>query len=89
MKLVGLFCGGYSSEFEISLKSAQTILDNFPVGYEVVPIHVTEAGWFVPEGSEKFPFSIESMSYTLKGEARKIDVGLIYIHGNPGENGKI
>lgn len=89
MKLVGLFCGGYSSEFEISLKSAQTIMDNFPKTYEVVPIHVFESGWFVPEGSEKLPFSIESMSFQTKGNERKIDIGLIYIHGNPGENGKI
>jgi D-alanine-D-alanine ligase len=89
MKLVGLFCGGYSSEFEISLKSAQTIMDNFPKGYEVVPIQVLESGWFVPENSEKLPFSIESMSYSTKGKERKIDIGLVYIHGNPGENGKI
>jgi D-alanine-D-alanine ligase len=89
MKLVGLFCGGYSSEFEISLKSAQTIMDNFPNGYEVVPIHVLETGWFVPYNSEKLPFSIENMSFLVNGEARKIDIGLIYIHGNPGENGKI
>lgn len=89
MKRVGLFCGGYSSEFEISLKSAQTIMDNFPLGYEVVPIHVFEDGWFVPQGSEKLPFSIEQMSYQMGGKACKIDIGLIYIHGNPGENGKI
>jgi len=89
MKLVGLFCGGYSSEFEISLKSAQTIMDNFPKEYEVVPIHVLESGWFVPNGSEKSPFSIESMSFISNGKERKIDIGLIYIHGNPGENGKI
>ncbi len=89
MKRVGLFCGGYSSEFEISLKSAQTIIDNFPLGYEVVPIHVFEDGWFVPQDSEKFPFSIEHMSYQTADKACKIDIGLIYIHGNPGENGKI
>ncbi|MNJ82876.1 D-alanine--D-alanine ligase [compost metagenome] len=89
MKRVGLFCGGYSSEFEISLKSAQTIIDNFPLGYEVVPIHVFEEGWFVPQGSEKFPFSIEHMSYQTTDKVCKIDIGLIYIHGNPGENGKI
>ena len=55
MKLVGLFCGGYSSEFEISLKSAQTIMDNFPKEYEVVPIHVLESGWFVPKGADDVP----------------------------------
>lgn len=64
-------------------------MDNFPLGYEVVPVHVFEDGWFVPQGSEKLPFSIEQMSYQMDGKTCKIDVGLIYIHGNPGENGKI
>jgi D-alanine-D-alanine ligase len=50
---------------------------------------VLESGWFVPKGDEKFPFSIESMSFTTGKGERKIDIGLIYIHGNPGENGKI
>lgn len=89
MKRVGLFCGGYSSEFEISLKSAQTIMDHFPAGYEAVPIHVMEDGWFVPLNGEKFPFSIDRMSYRIQDTEHKIDTGLIYIHGNPGENGKI
>ncbi|WP_343748490.1 D-alanine--D-alanine ligase [Fluviicola sp.] len=89
MKRVGLFCGGYSSEFEISLKSAQTIRDNFPDGYEPVLIHVTENGWFVPVNGEQFPFSIESMSYRIHDTEHTIDIGLVYIHGNPGENGKI
>ncbi|MDR0802403.1 D-alanine--D-alanine ligase [Fluviicola sp.] len=89
MKRVGLFCGGYSSEFEISLKSAQTIMDHFPDGYEVIPVHVVEDGWFVPLNGEKFPFSIDHMSYRIHDMEYKIDIGLIYIHGNPGENGKI
>jgi D-alanine-D-alanine ligase len=30
MKRIGLICGGFSSEYEISVKSAQTIQNNFP-----------------------------------------------------------
>lgn len=89
MKLVGLFCGGFSSEFEISMKSAQTIQDHFPEGYQCVKIIVKKEGWFAQENEENFPFSIASMSYTKGEQAVKIDAGLIYIHGNPGENGKI
>jgi D-alanine-D-alanine ligase len=60
MKRVGLFCGGFSSEFEISMKSAQTIVDHFPKEYEIVKIEVTKQGWFVhlPEG--KSLFSLDS-----------------------------
>ncbi len=85
MKRVGVFCGGYSSEFDISLKSAATIMANFPDGYEGIAIEVTKNGWYARENENKIPFSIESMSYAGK----KIHIGLIYIHGNPGENGKI
>ena len=47
MKTVGIFCGGFSSEFEISIKSAQTIQDHFPPGYAVVKIIVSKQGWEV------------------------------------------
>ncbi|MDH4473703.1 MAG: D-alanine--D-alanine ligase [Fluviicola sp.] len=89
MKTVGLFCGGFSSEFDISMKSAQTIVDNFPSTYTIVKIEVTKAAWFVhlPEG--KVPFNMETLSFSDAGSETKIDIGLIYIHGNPGENGKI
>lgn len=89
MKRVGLFCGGFSSEFEISMKSAQTIVDHFPKEYEIVKIEVTKQGWFahLPEG--KSAFSLDNCSYLSNGVEQKIDLGLIYIHGNPGENGKM
>jgi D-alanine-D-alanine ligase len=89
MKTVGLFCGGFSSEFEISMKSAQTIADHFPEEYRVVKIEVGPERWFVHSGSERLPFETESMTWQENGERRGIDLGLIYIHGNPGENGKI
>ena len=38
MKKCALFCGGYSSEYDISLKSAQNIYANFPKEYEVIKV---------------------------------------------------
>lgn len=87
--LIGLFCGGFSSEFEISIKSANTILANFPDQYSAVKIVVTKTNWYAEIDSNQYPFSLETMSYTIGQKAHKIDAGLIYIHGNPGENGKI
>ena len=89
MKRVGLFCGGFSSEFEISMKSAQTIEAHFPSEYAIVKIEVTKKGWFALEKNERIPFSLDTFSYLYQSEEKKIDVGLIYIHGNPGENGKV
>ena len=88
MKTVGIFCGGFSSEWEISMKSAQTIEEHFPTGYLPVRIQVSRKGWEAIISTNRFSFDLNSM--TIQNEAKtKIDVGLVYIHGDPGENGKI
>lgn len=89
MKIVGIFCGGFSSEFEISIKSAQTIQDHFPPGYTVVKIIVSKQGWEVETQEGITPFDIQKMSYHINKIEEKIDLGIVYIHGDPGENGKI
>ena len=45
MKTIGLFCGGFSSEYDISMKSAQTIYDSFPKEYTLHKIQVTKDEW--------------------------------------------
>lgn len=89
MKTVGLFCGGFSSEFEISMKSAQTIVDHFPESYAIVKIEVTRNAWYVHKPNGKTEFNRETLSYSDGDREVRIDIGLIYIHGNPGENGKL
>jgi D-alanine-D-alanine ligase len=89
MKVVGIFCGGFSSEFDISIKSAQTIQDNFPAEYRVFKIIVSKEGWDVETTKGKTMFDIEKMSFQLDHQEQKIDLGIVYIHGDPGENGKI
>lgn len=89
MKLVGIFCGGFSSEFEISIKSAQTIQDHFPSGYQVQKIIVTKKGWEVETKEGNKPFDLQNMTVEINKVETKIDLGIVYIHGDPGENGKI
>jgi D-alanine-D-alanine ligase len=45
MKRIGLICGGFSSEYDISLKSAQTIQKNFPEHLECLLIEISRANW--------------------------------------------
>ncbi len=89
MKKIGILCGGYSSEFEISIKSATTILNHFPSGYDVFIIIVDKDKWIVKYQNEEFDFNPWFLSFNHKGNEIKLDAGIIYIHGNPGENGKI
>ncbi len=89
MKRIAILCGGFSSEFEISLKSAQTILEHFPEEYEVFKVLVSRQHWIAEYRGESIPFNIDSMSCTCAGETIRPDAVLIYTHGEPGENGKI
>jgi D-alanine-D-alanine ligase len=89
MKRIGLFCGGFSSEYAISILSANTIQANFPKTYEVVKIVVSKEQWLVEFQGTTVPFDLNTCQFSHEGIPHKIDVGLVYIHGNPGENGKI
>lgn len=88
---VGIFCGGYSSEFEISILSATTILNNLPKDeYNAFLVQVTREGWFAKYNGEVSEVSPIDFSFTLKnGEKVNIELAHIYIHGDPGENGKL
>lgn len=88
MKNVGIICGGFSSEFEISLKSAKTIAANFPDGYQPILIEMSKKAWFAQWNNQQYPFDIDTMSFSADKEV-KIDAAVIYVHGDPGENGKI
>ena len=89
MKTIGLFCGGYSSEYEISMKSAQLIYDHFPEEYQLLKIIVTENEWYCDYSDTKTFFDLNTCEIHLETGKIKIDAGLICIHGDPGENGKI
>jgi D-alanine-D-alanine ligase len=89
MKTIGIFCGGFSSEFEISIKSAQTILTNFPSGYDAFLIVVAKDNWTAQYQGEEYVVDLNSLSFQVGDDSKTIDLGLVYVHGNPGENGKL
>lgn len=84
---VAVMYGGFSSEYEISVKSSKQIsqwLDK--TKYEVYPVLVNKDGWFYPDQNgirvDKSYFGVE-----LQGNKIKFDYAYIIIHGSPGENG--
>ncbi|MBU2019425.1 MAG: D-alanine--D-alanine ligase [Bacteroidetes bacterium] len=89
MKNIGIFCGGFSSEFDISIKSANTILASLPQKYNAFLIIVKRGDWRVQLDGESLPLDLNDLSFETKTGKEKVEVGLVYIHGNPGENGKI
>ena len=89
MKNVGIICGGFSSEFEISVLSGTNIQKNFPDEYRAFLVLLRETGWTVKIEDEEIPMDAFSFTFIYNGEKIGIDVGIVYIHGDPGENGKV
>jgi D-alanine-D-alanine ligase len=88
---VGVFCGGYSSEYDISLKSANMILSHLSKeDYNAFLVEVNRDGWFARYNDGRYEVSPLDFSFvTDSSEKVFIELGHIYIHGNPGENGKL
>jgi D-alanine-D-alanine ligase len=90
MQNLGIICGGFSSEFDISVKSARNIFKNIPTSYQPYLIFLKSEGWFIEIGNELSRFDERRFTFTkVEGTEAKIDLCLIYIHGDPGENGKV
>lgn len=89
MKKVAIIMGGYSSEYQISLKSGNVVyqfLDqNLYKGYR---IHILKDKWvYVDEQDNEFPIDRNDFSVTVNGEKITFDVIFNAIHGTPGEDG--
>lgn len=89
MKNVGIICGGFSSEYQISLKSATNIKKNFPEDYDVYLIELSKKGWEIQLDDNRISVDVKDLSFVMNGQRIKIDLAVVYIHGDPGENGKV
>ena len=89
MDTIGLFCGGYSSEYEISMKSAQLIQTHFPEEYQLVKIVIAQNKWYCEDANGKYTFDMNTGMAELSSGKTRLDLALICIHGDPGENGKV
>src|SRR5690606_17203680 len=90
MRKVAVICGGLSSEYAISLKSATTIITNFPLEYSCHRIILNEQGWWLDEQGKQTPVDLNDFSVLQPDGTRlKFDLAVVYIHGYPGEDGKV
>lgn len=89
MRNVGIICGGFSSEYDISVKSAQTIRGNFPDQYTAYLIFLSRSGWRIEVDGAQYEFDPMRFTAEVNGNSLKIDVAIVYVHGDPGENGKV
>lgn len=91
MKNIAIVCGGYSGEYEISIKSAGVVAKNIDKKkYNPYLIEITKEGWFWKnEKGERV--EVDKNDFTLNTEKGRIYFDGVFnaIHGTPGEDGKL
>ena len=89
MKNVAIIMGGYSSEYQITLKSGNVVY-NFldKSSYKAYRIHIFKEKWvMVDENENEFPVNRHDFSVNYAGVKVTFDVVFNAIHGTPGEDG--
>ena len=88
-KHIAVVMGGYSSEFEISLKSGNVVCEFINAEkYHIYPIHILKEGWdYVAPNGNKYPINRADFSFSNGTNVIKPDVVFNTIHGTPGEDG--
>ncbi|MBC7606060.1 MAG: D-alanine--D-alanine ligase [Burkholderiales bacterium] len=91
MKNIAIIMGGYSSEYQISLKSGEVVyqfLDR--TKYNAFRIHISKEKWvYVDDNQNEFPIDKNDFSVTANGIKYIFAVVFNAIHGTPGEDGLI
>lgn len=88
-KNIAIVCGGDSSEYEVSMRSAQGLKSFFDKSlYNVYIVEVKGLDWHVgfDDGSSA-PIDKNDFSFVKDGKVVVFDYAYITIHGTPGENG--
>ena len=90
-KNIGIACGGYSSEYDISIKSGEFIFEilNKNPDWNVYKVLVSKEKTSVLISGEKIE-EINQDDFSFKYDNKKIEFDAIYniIHGSPGETGE-
>lgn len=88
-KKIGIIMGGYSSEYEISLKSGNMVYNTLnPEKYNAYPIHIFKDKWvYVNNENQEFPVDKNDFSVLINGKKITFDCVFNAIHGSPGEDG--
>ena len=88
-KHIAIIMGGYSSEYEISLKSGQVVYETLnPEQFEAYRIHIFKNKWvYVDSNNVEFPIDKNDFSVTVNGKKTTFDCVFNAIHGTPGEDG--
>jgi len=89
-KNIALLAGGYSGEFVISIKTAETIEKNLDTElYNIYKIIITRDEWYHEGDSGKIQVDKNDFSLTIGAQKVHFECVFIAMHGSPGEDGRI
>lgn len=88
-KKIAIAMGGYSSEYEISIKSGNLVYKHLnKEHYEAYRVHILKNRWVVvTEENNEFSIDKSDFSVTINGEKIIFDCVFNTVHGTPGEDG--
>jgi D-alanine-D-alanine ligase len=89
MKNIAIIMGGYSSEYEISLKSGNVVYEYLDkTRYNGYRVHITKDKWvYVDQNNGEYPIDRSDFSVTVNENKIVFDAVFNAIHGTPGEDG--
>lgn len=90
-KNIAIIMGGYSSEYEISLKSGNVVYETLDSNkYNAYKVHIFKDKWvYVDDNENEYPIDRNDFSITVNGTKTTFDCVFNAIHGSPGEDGYI
>ena len=88
MRTIAIVAGGNSSEYPVSVRSAEGVAIALKGKYETYIITVKGTDWYWEDQKGRM-FRIDKNDFTLvlDDQLVRFDAAFIAIHGNPGENG--
>ena len=90
-KNIAIIMGGYSSEYEISLKSGNVVFNTLDKNkYNAYRVHIFKDKWvYVNDLNEEFPIDKNDFSVLINDTKIEFDCVFNAIHGSPGEDGRM
>ncbi len=87
---VAVIMGGFSSEYDISIKSGLTVIKSLNKDkYDAYAVHIRKDIWVVVKNRNEYPIDKNDFSANINGKKITFDVVFNAIHGTPGEDGAI
>lgn len=90
-KKVGVVCGGFSSEYEISIQSGKTVFSNLDRDlWETYLITIDSSDWTAIDDHNN-KYIVSKGDFTLNDGQKNLELDVIFnaVHGAPGENGQL